>query len=94
MKEEIYEIPIGLMDADIFGRLKLGENEGWRYILWKMGLAEKNGAKYFTILFHQESYKMRGGRLYRRLLEYISERGIETEICIEVINNLRESINS
>ncbi len=90
INKNLVEIPVGLMDADIFGRLKLGEKQAWKYILWKIKRAEKNGAKYFTILFHQESYKMKGGKLYKKLVEYIAEKRIEVHRSIDVARNLRE----
>jgi len=72
--EKLLEIPIGVMDADIFGRLKLSEKEALKYVLWKMERAESEGAHVFTILFHQESYSMKGGRIYKKIMEYISSK--------------------
>jgi len=70
--EKLLEIPIGIMDTDIFGRLKLSEREAFKYILWKLKKAELRKACNFTVLFHQESYGMKGGRIYRDFLKYIS----------------------
>jgi len=81
--ENFVEIPIGIMDADLFGRLKLNEKDAWKYILWKIRKAEEENAEYFTILFHQESYRMKGGRLYKDLLKFIAERGYESMRCID-----------
>ena len=88
INENLVEIPIGLMDADIFGRLKLGEKQAWKYILWKIKRAEENGVKYFTIIFHQESYKMKGGRLYKKAVKYFAEKGFKVERSIDSVNNL------
>ena len=80
---ELVEIPIGVMDADLFGRLHLSETTAWRYILRKLKAAEASGAKYFTILFHQEAYRMKGGRLYRKLLHHLADKGYEGIRCID-----------
>lgn len=79
------EIPIGLMDADLFGRLNMREEEAWEYMVRKIGEAEMRGVKEFTILFHQESLRMKGGRLYQNLLEYFDERGYQVSRCRDVI---------
>ena len=65
----LLEVPIGVMDADLFGRLRLSEEKAMRYVEHKMARAADAGEKAFTVLFHQESFSMRGGRIYRRLLE-------------------------
>ena len=65
----ILEVPIGVMDADLFGRLRLSEEKALRYVEHKVAVAAERGEKAFTVLFHQESFSMRGGRIYRRLLE-------------------------
>jgi len=84
---DMNEIPIGLMDADIFGRLNMNENEAWSYILSKIENAEKKGEKQFTILFHQESLRMRGGRLYNKLLEYLNENSYKVSKCLDALGS-------
>jgi len=83
--EDMHEIPIGLMDTDVFGRLKMNESEAWNYIIRKIENAEKKGEDQFTILFHQESLRMRGGRLYKKLLEYLSESDYKVSRCSDVL---------
>lgn len=82
---EMVEIPIGIMDADLFGRMNMSEKEAWRYITRKIENAERMGAPQFTILFHQESLKMKGGRLYEKLLEYLSEKSYKVSRCIDAL---------
>ena len=65
----LFEIPIGVMDADLFGRLKLSEEKAVRYVEHKIARASERGERAFTVLFHQEAFSMRGGRIYGRLLE-------------------------
>jgi len=69
--EKLLEIPIGIMDADIFGRLRLNERKALKYILWKIEKAKLEGARSFTMLFHQESFSMKGGRIYKEVIKYI-----------------------
>ena len=92
--ENFIEIPIGIMDADMFGRLKLGEKDAWKYILWKIRKAEEEKAEYFTILFHQESYRMKGGRLYKDLLKFLAEKGYKSMRCIDAVNSLIQTIKN
>jgi len=89
VKGELVEIPIGAMDTDIFGRLMLNEEEASRYILWKIRKAKEEKAKHFVILFHQESYRMKGGRLYKELVEYLANKGYEAERCIDATKALK-----
>jgi len=86
--ESVLEIPIGVMDADVFGRLKLSESDALKYVYWKMDRAEKAKAKYFTILFHQESFRMKGGRIYKDVLKAISNRGYEALKCSDVVKEV------
>ncbi|MFW9830969.1 MAG: hypothetical protein ACFFD8_04280 [Candidatus Thorarchaeota archaeon] len=78
------EIPISIMDADLFGRLQLTENEAWKHILNELKLAEDHRYQYFTLLFHQESFRMKGGRLYARLLKHLADEGYECLRCCDV----------
>ena len=84
----IVELPLYLMDADVFGKLKLSEGKAWKYITWKLERAEKLGTEFVVVLFHQESFRMRGGRLYSRLVEWVLERGWEALTCLEAVKRL------
>jgi len=95
VEKGLVELPIGLMDADVFGRLMVSdESKAWKYIMWKLSLVEKSGERVFVVLFHQEALRMRGGRLYFRLLEYLHEKEYTVCKCIEVVEKaLREVKN-
>lgn len=84
---DMMEIPIGLMDADMFGRMNMNEDDAWKYMTRKIENAEKMGAEQFTVLFHQESLRMKGGRLYKRLLEYLSEENYKVSRCIDALRS-------
>jgi len=84
--ENILEIPIAVMDTDLFGRLHMNEEYAIKYIMWKLNTAQARGHRFFTILFHQESYKMKGGRIYRELLRQLVAQGHMFLRCIDVLN--------
>jgi peptidoglycan/xylan/chitin deacetylase (PgdA/CDA1 family) len=88
IRKHLIEIPIGVMDADLFGRLKMSEKEARNYMLARLEKAEKEG--FFTVLFHQESLKMRGGRLYREILRHVRDKGYKTACCIDVAGARRD----
>jgi len=69
----LIEVPIGVMDADLFGRLHLDERKAMKYVMKKVERAAQRGEKAFVLLFHQESFSMRGGRMYRDLLKGLLE---------------------
>ena len=85
IRERLLEIPIGIMDTDIFGRLKLNEERALKYVLWKMKRAKLGGSKNFTILFHQESYNMRRGKIYREIVKNLSTLGFDVKLPDEYL---------
>ncbi len=86
--DDLIELPIAVMDADLFGRYRLSEEVALRYIYRRIEEAKDVGAKYFTILFHQESLRMRGGRIYSRLIKELSQR-FSIVRCIDVVKEVR-----
>lgn len=80
----LIEIPIGIMDTDLFGRLHLTENEAWKFILKDLDAAKDHRVEYYTLLFHQESFRMKGGRLYSKLLKHLAKEGFECIRCCDV----------
>ncbi len=64
----LVELPLVLMDATIWGYLKATEAEGLRdFDGLKRSVESVNGL--FTILWHQEALRMKGGCLYPVLLD-------------------------
>ena len=84
----ILEIPIGIMDTDLFGRLMMDERKAIKYIVSKVEEAREEGI--ITLLFHQESIHMKGGRIYRDILEYIHRHEYKTLTCRDVVVNVNE----
>ncbi len=85
IKADLIEFPIGVMDTDIFGRFYMNEEKALKYIISKMEEAYVSGYQYFVILFHQESFRMRGGRIYKDLLKYIESKNYKVMIFDEVL---------
>jgi hypothetical protein len=71
---KLLEIPLGLMDTTLWGYLKRSEREGLNdFLNLKKGVMEVGGL--FTILWHPESFRMRGGRIYPKLLDMLVADG-------------------
>jgi peptidoglycan/xylan/chitin deacetylase (PgdA/CDA1 family) len=64
----LLEIPLVIMDTTLWGYLKKGEQEGLEEIV-KIKDIVKSVNGLFTILWHTESLRMRGGRLYPKILD-------------------------
>ncbi len=84
LENGLIEIPIGIMDTDLFGRLHLTEKEAWKFILKDLDTAKEHHVEYYTFLFHQESFRMKGGRLYSKLLKHLAKEGYECIRCCDV----------
>jgi hypothetical protein len=64
----LLELPLTLMDTTLWGYLKKDEESGMAEIQAMVDKVRGVGGL-FTLLWHQEAVKMRGGRLYWRLLD-------------------------
>jgi hypothetical protein len=71
---KLLEIPLILMDTTLWGYLKRAEEEGFHDALGMMKAVE-DVEGLFTLLWHQEAVRMRGGRVYWSLLDEIGRRG-------------------
>jgi peptidoglycan/xylan/chitin deacetylase (PgdA/CDA1 family) len=64
----ITEVPLVLMDTTLWGYMKRNEDEGMNdFMRLKDAVHSVNGL--FTILWHTESLRMKGGRIYPKILE-------------------------
>jgi len=71
---QLLELPLVLMDATLWGYLKAREAEGLRdFDGLKRCVESVNGL--FTILWHQEALRMKGGRIYPALLDALLRDG-------------------
>lgn len=70
----LLEIPLVLMDVTLWGYLKRDEKGGLEdFESLKRSVEMVNGL--FTILWHPESFRMRGGRIYPQLLDRLLSDG-------------------
>lgn len=70
----LIELPLVLMDTTLWGYLKLGEEEGLRRSFEMLAKVSALGGL-FTLLWHQESVRMKGGRQFIPILDRISREG-------------------
>jgi len=69
----LLELPLSLMDTTLWGYLKRAEEEGFEDVMRSMDLVERVEGL-FTLLWHQEAVRMRGGRMYWRVLKRLGRR--------------------
>jgi hypothetical protein len=74
---KILELPLSLMDTTIWGYLKRGEEDGFSDSM-KLMKAVEDVEGLFTLLWHQEAVRMKGGRTYWRLLGEVMRSGCFT----------------
>lgn len=85
--EGFYEVPLTIMDSDLWGVWKLTEKEGWNYITKRLEEVERVSG-IFVFNAHQCSFRMRGGRLYGKLVREVVNRGFKVMRCVDLVNML------
>jgi len=73
MPLRLLELPLILMDTTLWGYLKRTEEEGFDDVMNFMRMVEGVGGL-FTLLWHQEAVRMRGGRIYWKILRALGHR--------------------
>jgi hypothetical protein len=69
----LLELPLSLMDTTLWGYLKKSEEEGLNDVKRSMEMVE--GVEgLFTLLWHQEAVRMKGGRIYWKVLKALGRR--------------------
>jgi hypothetical protein len=69
----LLELPLSLMDTTLWGYLKRTEAEGFDDVKRSMRAVE--GVEgLFTLLWHQEAVRMKGGRIYWKVLKGLGRR--------------------
>jgi hypothetical protein len=68
------ELPLSLMDTTLWGYLKKSEEEGLHDVTDFMHMV-RDVEGLFTLLWHQEAVRMRGGRVYWRILRQVRRSG-------------------
>jgi hypothetical protein len=69
----LLELPLSLMDTTLWGYLKKTEEEGLEDVRRSMAAVEEVEGL-FTLLWHQEAVRMRGGRVYWKVLRSLGRR--------------------
>lgn len=88
--DRLVEFPITLMDAYMFTYMKLSENQIISTIEKTLETIRNNPEKnIMTILWHDNVLKMKGGRMYYNLLEFLADQK-DFQICtgIELANKI------
>jgi hypothetical protein len=81
MIDGIIEFPVTLMDAYIFTYLKLREEQVLKLVNDTVETCKKLGSKgIFTLIWHDCSLKMKGGRIYPTILESLSSMD-DVKLC-------------
>jgi hypothetical protein len=87
--------PITIMDAYLFTYMGLGENEAALFTVECLRRLALLGADYATLLWHDSSIHMRGGRIYPRILEDLySMKGLELVSMREAYHEAKEAVRS
>jgi hypothetical protein len=71
---KLLEIPLVLMDTTLWGYLKLGEEAGLERTRDLASLVSRTEGL-FTLLWHQESVRMKGGRIFPLVLDDLVKGG-------------------
>jgi hypothetical protein len=71
----LLELPLVLMDTTLWGYLKRDEDAGMQDVHEMIGKVSEVGGL-FTLLWHQEAVRMRGGRMYWRVLNELKNEGV------------------
>lgn len=69
----LLELPLSLMDTTLWGYLKRTEEEGLEDVTKTMEVVERTEGL-FTLLWHQEAVRMKGGRVYWKVLKALGRR--------------------
>ena len=73
VKNEIIEFPITIMDAYLFTYMKIKEEKIISIVKETLEYARKNNENnIISILWHDNVLKMKGGRIYPKILEFLS----------------------
>ncbi len=90
---DIIEFPLTLMDAYLFTYMKLSENNVISAFdsALKIGRELDNDFNVITVNWHDNILQMKGGRMYKKILEFLSSQDdVEILRGIDVANLIRE----
>ena len=88
---EIYEFPITWMDAYLFTYMKISEYNLVPLFKKTLDFSRQLGKdNVMTLIWHDNVLKMKGGRMYPKILEFLTSQE-DVEICrgIDLVNKLK-----
>ena len=92
--DSIIEFPVSLMDAYLFSYMKISEDKIISIVEKTLNLCRQLDSKFnvMTILWHDNVLKMKGGRIYPKILEFLSSQD-DVVICngIELANKIKSN---
>ena len=90
---EIIEFPVTLMDAYLFTYMKISEDKIIKTVEKTLNSCRKLNLEFnvMSILWHDNVLKMKGGRMYSKILEFLSSQD-DVQMCsgIELVNKIKE----
>jgi peptidoglycan/xylan/chitin deacetylase (PgdA/CDA1 family) len=90
--EKLFEFPITLMDAYMFTYMKLNEDQVLPIVQKALNKSRQLNSDFniMTIIWHDNVLQMKGGRMYKKILEFLYQQE-NVKICngIELMNILK-----
>ena len=80
LRDEIIEFPITLMDTYMFAYMKISEKEIIPTFERTLNQVREKENKIVTVIWHDNVLKMKGGRMYQSILEFLHTQE-DFEIC-------------
>lgn len=91
--QNLFEFPITLMDAYMFTYMKLDEDQILPIVQQALDKSKQLNSNFgiMTIIWHDNVLQMKGGRMYKKILEFLSHQN-DVKICtgIELVNILKK----
>jgi len=90
--DDVIEFPVTLMDAYLFTHMKISEEKIISVIEKTLNACRQLDSKFnvMTILWHDNVLKMKGGRMYPKILEFLSSQDdVVMSNGIELANKIK-----
>ena len=90
----VIEFPVTLMDAYLFSYMKISEEKIISTVEKTLNSCRQLDSKFnvMTILWHDNVLKMKGGRMYPKILEFLSSQD-DVVMCngIQLANKIKQN---
>jgi len=93
--DTLIEFPVTIMDAYLFTHMKITEDKILNVFKWTLDYSRKLSGDFgvITVIWHDNVLKMKGGRTYGSILEYLtSEQDIRIVRGIDLALKIRERL--